>query len=67
MKTEFIELLNRKIGELPRKFREVIVLRNVENMSYDEIAAALDCSVGTVKSRLARGREALRQSLKMES
>jgi len=67
VKAEFIELLNRKIGELPHKFREVIVLRNVENMSYDEIAAALDCSVGTVKSRLARGREALRQSLKTES
>ncbi len=52
--------------ELPRKFREVLVLRNVDNLSYEEIAQALECSVGTVKSRIARAREALRKSLKDE-
>jgi RNA polymerase sigma-70 factor (ECF subfamily) len=67
VKAEFVELLNRRISELPRKFREVIVLRNVENLSYNEIATILNCSVGTVKSRLARGREALRNSMKTES
>src|SRR5664280_1334152 len=51
VKAEFIELLSRKMNELPDKFREVIVLRNVENLSYEEIAVALHCSVGTVKSR----------------
>ena len=66
VKAEFIELLSRKMNELPDKFREVIVLRNVENLSYEEIAAALHCSVGTVKSRIARGREALRNSMKRE-
>ncbi|HUJ10612.1 MAG TPA: sigma-70 family RNA polymerase sigma factor [Verrucomicrobiae bacterium] len=67
VKAEFIELLHQKMTELPCKFREVLVLRNVENLSYEEIATTLNCSVGTVKSRLARGREALRKSMKNES
>jgi RNA polymerase sigma-70 factor, ECF subfamily len=67
VQAEFVELLNRRMRELPRKFREVIVLRNIENLSYNEIATVLNCSVGTVKSRLARGREALRNSMKTES
>jgi len=64
VKAEFVELLSQKIKELPLRFREVIVLRNVEDLSYEEIAAVLKCSVGTVKSRLARGREALRKSMR---
>lgn len=64
VKAEFIELLGRRMDELPRKLREVLVLRNVENLSYEQIAVALDCSVGTVKSRIARGRAALRHSMK---
>ncbi|HXI85070.1 MAG TPA: sigma-70 family RNA polymerase sigma factor [Verrucomicrobiae bacterium] len=66
VKDEFVELLSRRMHELPRKFREVLVLRNVNNLSYEEIAEALDCSVGTVKSRIARAREVLRKSLKDE-
>jgi RNA polymerase sigma-70 factor (ECF subfamily) len=66
VKAEFVELLGRRMHELPRKFREVLVLRNVDNLSYEEIAQVLDCSVGTVKSRIARAREALRKSLKDE-
>lgn len=66
VKAEFVELLNQRMNVLPPKFREVIVLRNVENLSYEEIATVLNCSVGTVKSRLARGREALRNSMKSE-
>jgi RNA polymerase sigma-70 factor (ECF subfamily) len=52
--------------ELPRKLREVLVLRNVENLSYGQIAVVLDCSIGTVKSRIARAREALRESMQDE-
>src|ERR1043166_591578 len=48
---EFVQALSEKMAALPAKFREVLVLRNVENMSYEEIAIALACSVGTVKSR----------------
>jgi RNA polymerase sigma-70 factor (ECF subfamily) len=64
VKAEFIELLSRRMNELPHKFREVLVLRNVENLSYEEIAEVLKCSVGTVKSRIARARETLRESMK---
>jgi len=66
LKTEFAELLSRRMSELPHKFREVLVLRNVDNLNYEQIAVALDCSVGTVKSRIARAREALRKSMKAE-
>ncbi|MGD1020234.1 MAG: sigma-70 family RNA polymerase sigma factor [Verrucomicrobiia bacterium] len=66
VKAEFVELLSRRMEELPRKLREVLVLRNVENLSYEQIAVVLDCSIGTVKSRIARAREALRESLQDE-
>jgi RNA polymerase sigma-70 factor (ECF subfamily) len=67
VKTEFVELLSRRMAELPHKLREVLVLRNVENLSYEQIAAVLDCSIGTVKSRIARAREALRESMQDET
>ena len=60
---EFIQTLSQKMSELPPKFREVLVLRNIENMSYEQISVALECSVGTVKSRIARAREALREAM----
>jgi RNA polymerase sigma-70 factor, ECF subfamily len=65
-RTEFVELLSRRINELPRKFREVLVLRNVDNLNYEQIAEVLECSVGTVKSRIARARAALRKSVREE-
>ena len=63
VKAEFVELLSRKMNQLPHKFREVLVLRNVEDLSYEQIAATLNCSVGTVKSRIARAREQLRKAM----
>jgi RNA polymerase sigma-70 factor (ECF subfamily) len=63
VKAEFVELLSRRMDELPQKFREVLVLRNVEDLSYEQIAAVLNCSVGTVKSRLARARDQLRKAM----
>jgi RNA polymerase sigma-70 factor (ECF subfamily) len=44
-------------------FREAVVLRDIEDLSYDEIAEILNISIGTVKSRITRGRDALRQQL----
>jgi len=65
-KAEFVRTLSAKMAALPVQFREVLVLRNVENLRYEEIAVVLKCSVGTVKSRIARARDALRDSMKHE-
>jgi RNA polymerase sigma-70 factor (ECF subfamily) len=60
---EFALAIARHMERLPARHREVLVLRNVEDLSYEEIAVALRCSVGTVKSRIARAREALREAM----
>ena len=52
--------LERLIGALPAEQREILVLREVEEMAYREIAAITDLPIGTVMSRLARARAALR-------
>ena len=54
-----VERVRRAIEELPVDFREVIVLRELEGLSYKEIAAVIAVPIGTVMSRLARGRERL--------
>ena len=51
------------VDSLPVTAREIIVLRDVEDLSYAEIATILGCPIGTVMSRLARSREQLRQLL----
>lgn len=51
------------LGELTGDYREVIVLRELEGLSYNEIAHAIDAPVGTVMSRLSRGRAELREAL----
>ena len=51
------------IDSLPVAWREVIVMRDVEDLSYAEMAAVLGCPVGTIMSRLARARAALRELL----
>jgi RNA polymerase sigma-70 factor (ECF subfamily) len=66
LQREFIGRLSECMGRLPRKFREVLILRNMEELSYEEIAVVLHCSVGTVKSRIARAREALRHAMGRE-
>jgi RNA polymerase sigma-70 factor (ECF subfamily) len=50
--------------EIPEIYREAVVLCDIEGLSYDETAAALSVSLGTVKSRISRGREELRRRLK---
>ena len=55
--------LRRALSSLKRVYREAVVLRDIEGFAYEEIAVALDISVGTVKSRLARGRQELRRKL----
>ena len=60
---EDIQLLRQALDELAAEFREVIVLRELEGLSYKEIADIAGIPVGTVMSRLARARERLQQSL----
>jgi RNA polymerase sigma-70 factor (ECF subfamily) len=55
--------LQRALEELPEMFREALVLREIEGMSYKEIADVASVSIGTVMSRLARARTRLRQAL----
>jgi RNA polymerase sigma factor (sigma-70 family) len=57
------QLLNQALEELPTAFREVLVLLEVEGLSYKEIAEVLGIPIGTVMSRLARARHHLRESL----
>jgi RNA polymerase sigma-70 factor, ECF subfamily len=54
------EQVRAAIRELPVEFREIILLREYEDLSYQEIASVLDCPVGTVMSRLGRARAKLR-------
>ena len=51
------------LQKLGMSYRETVILRDIEGLSYEEIAAALGINVGTVKSRLARGRQELRRRL----
>jgi RNA polymerase sigma-70 factor (ECF subfamily) len=56
-------LIERALAEINPVFRAAVVLRDIENLSYEEIAEILQVSLGTVKSRILRGREALRREL----
>ena len=62
-KVYFTDMRTGNRTSLPEKLREAMVLRHMENLSYEQIAEYLNCKVGTVKSRLARGREILRREL----
>jgi RNA polymerase sigma-70 factor (ECF subfamily) len=61
---ERAEQVRRAVQSLPESFREVVVLREWDDLAYEEIAERLDLSVGTVKSRLFRARSLLEKKLK---
>jgi len=56
-------LVEQALEKLNPKFRAAVVLRDIEDLNYEDIATVLDVSLGTVKSRIMRGREALRKIL----
>ncbi len=58
--------LVRAVRALPTKLREVLMMRHIDELQYSEIAETLGCELGTVKSRLARAREALKNAMKEE-
>ena len=64
---ETVDRMYKAISTLPHEQRMVIVMRCLEEMTYREIASAMQCSVGTVKSRIHAARLRLRQRLEMES
>ena len=64
VRSEASRQLHSAIRELPEDMRAAVVLRDIQGLSYEEIAQALDINVGTIKSRISRGREKLREKLK---
>ena len=58
------EAVNRAIERLPEELRTAIVLREIEGLSYDEIAVSMNCPIGTVRSRIFRAREAVAEELR---
>src|SRR5579859_3918508 len=61
---EIRSIVNAAIEALPEDLRTAIVLRELDGLSYEEIAAAMDCPVGTVRSRIFRAREAIDRRLR---
>jgi len=55
--------VERALQQVPEPYRTALILRDLEEMSYEEIADVLSISLGTVKSRITRGRDALRRKL----
>ncbi len=64
LRRERQKILTDALERLPDIFREAVVLCDIEGFSYEEIAETLDINLGTVKSRISRGREELRKNLK---
>ena len=60
---EVQQRVEEELRKVPEPYRSTLILRDLEEMSYEEIAEVLEISLGTVKSRLTRGRDALRQRL----
>ena len=58
------ETVNKAIERLPSDLRMAVTLREIEGLSYEEIAQAMDCPIGTVRSRIFRAREAIAQDLR---
>lgn len=64
MSKQVAETVNQSLQELPEELRTAITLREVEGLSYEEIAEVMQCPVGTVRSRIFRAREAVAEKLR---
>ncbi len=61
---ELEKTMSKAIAQLPEDLKKAIILREVDGLSYDEIAAEMDCPIGTVRSRIFRARDAIDQALR---
>ena len=64
MSKQVVDVVNSSLQELPDDLRTALTLREIEELSYEEIAAAMNCPVGTVRSRIFRAREAIATNLR---
>ena len=64
MSRQVAETVNAAMQALPEELRSAIMLREIEGMSYDEIAVIMNCPIGTVRSRIFRAREAIAEQLR---
>jgi RNA polymerase sigma-70 factor (ECF subfamily) len=61
---EIAEMVNSAMDALPEDLRQAITLREIEGLTYEEIADAMNCPIGTVRSRIFRAREAISQKIR---
>ena len=64
LSNEIAETVNSTIEQLPEELRTAIQMREIEGMSYEDIAKVMDCPIGTVRSRIFRAREAIAERLR---
>jgi RNA polymerase sigma-70 factor (ECF subfamily) len=64
LSNEIARTVNQTIEQLPEELRKAIQMREIEGLSYEDIAAAMDCPIGTVRSRIFRAREAIAEQLR---
>jgi RNA polymerase sigma-70 factor (ECF subfamily) len=64
LSSEIAETVNSTIEQLPEELRTAIQMREIEGMSYEDIAKAMNCPIGTVRSRIFRAREAIAEQLR---
>ena len=64
LSSEIASTVNATIEQLPEELRTAIQMREIEGMSYEDIAKAMDCPIGTVRSRIFRAREAIAERLR---
>ena len=64
MSRQIVETVNHTLQELPEELRTAITLREIDGLSYEEIAQIMSCPIGTVRSRIFRAREAIAEQLR---
>jgi RNA polymerase sigma-70 factor (ECF subfamily) len=64
MSKQIAQIVNQTIDKLPEELKTAIMLREIDGMSYEEIAQIMECPIGTVRSRIFRAREAVAEQLR---